>query len=88
MAGLRQLDRPRRRGKIWRSSVPRQKKSDKPDDPGPAELIQRFLKELPETEREVIRRFYLLGQSPRQICRDLKLSNAQFLDIKKRAREK
>jgi DNA-binding CsgD family transcriptional regulator len=34
------------------------------------------------------RRFYLLGHSSRQICRDLKLSNPQFLEIKRRVREK
>jgi DNA-directed RNA polymerase specialized sigma24 family protein len=65
------------------------KKGERPDDSGTVEnVLLSILKDLPESERELLRRFYLLGHSSRQICRDLKLSNAQFLEIKRRAREK
>jgi hypothetical protein len=43
---------------------------------------------LPENEREALRRFYTLEQSPERICRDLILSDAQFREITKRVRER
>jgi DNA-directed RNA polymerase specialized sigma24 family protein len=65
----------------------RRKPSDDPSNRG-LETVLGMLKDLPKNEREVLRRFYLLGHSPRQICRDLKLTEAEFAAIKRRAREK
>jgi hypothetical protein len=41
---------------------------------------------MPDKEHEALRRFYLLENPPRQICRDLGLSHAQFLEIKGKMR--
>lgn len=65
----------------------RRKPSDHPSDRG-LETVLGILKDLPKNEREVLRRFYSLGLSPRQICRDLKLTEAEFAAIKRQAREK
>ena len=43
--------------------------------------------ELPSKEREALRRFYFLKQSQAEICRALKLTDAEFLNLKIRARE-
>ena len=61
-------------------------KSGRPDDSRAVEIVERILAEMPEQEREVLRRFYLLEESPRQICRDLGLSHTQFLEMKRRMR--
>jgi DNA-directed RNA polymerase specialized sigma24 family protein len=63
------------------------KPSDNPSDHG-LETVLGILKDLPKNEREVLRRFYLLGHSPRQVCRDLKLTEAELAAIKRRVREK
>ena len=61
-------------------------KSDRPDDPRAVEIVERILAEMPDKEREALRRFYLLEEPPRQICRELGLSHAQFLEIKGKTR--
>ena len=50
------------------------------------ELALRILKSLPLRDREVLVRFYLKEQSPRQICSDLKLTETQFRLTKSRAK--
>jgi RNA polymerase sigma factor (sigma-70 family) len=49
-------------------------------------LAMRILGSLHQREREVLIRFYLHEQAPREICRDLKLSETQFRLIKSRAK--
>lgn len=61
-------------------------KSARPDDPRAVEIVHRILAEMPDKEHEALRRFYLLENPPRQICRDLGLSHAQFLEIKGKMR--
>jgi DNA-directed RNA polymerase specialized sigma24 family protein len=65
----------------------RRKPSDHPSDCG-LETFLGILKDLPKNEREVLRRFYSLGHSPRQVRRDMKLTEAEFAAIISRAREK
>jgi RNA polymerase sigma-70 factor, ECF subfamily len=50
------------------------------------ELALRILNSIPKRDREVLIRFYLREQSPRQICRDLQLTETQFRLIKSRAK--
>lgn len=50
------------------------------------ELAMRVLNTLPRRDREVLVRFYLKEQSPRQICRDLGLTKTQFRLTKSRAK--
>lgn len=50
------------------------------------ELAMRVLNTLPRRDREVLVRFYLQEQSPRQICRDLGLTQTQFRLTKSRAK--
>lgn len=64
----------------------RQSANDPLDDPLSVEILQRILSELSARDREVIRRFYGLNQSPEEICRELKLTRAQFLQTKKAVR--
>ena len=52
------------------------------------DILQGVLKALAANEHEALRRFYSLGHSTRQICRDLKLTEAQFVALKRRVREK
>jgi RNA polymerase sigma-70 factor (ECF subfamily) len=49
-------------------------------------LAMRVLQSLPQRDREVLMRFYLQEQSPRQICRDLRLTATQFRLTKSRAK--
>lgn len=49
-------------------------------------LAMRVLNTLPRRDREVLVRFYLQEQSPRQICRDLGLTQTQFRLTKSRAK--
>ncbi len=53
---------------------------------GDTELIHKVVSELSETDREVLRRFYLSEQSPEEICREMSLTETQFRLIKSRAR--
>jgi RNA polymerase sigma-70 factor, ECF subfamily len=50
------------------------------------DMALSLLKSLPRRDREVLVRFYLKEQSPRQICRDLELSDTQFRLVKSRAK--
>lgn len=50
------------------------------------ELAMRVLGTLPRRDREVLVRFYLQEQSPRQICRDMGLTPTQFRLTKSRAK--
>ncbi|HUB83523.1 MAG TPA: sigma-70 family RNA polymerase sigma factor [Bryobacteraceae bacterium] len=49
-------------------------------------LAMRVLNTLPRRDREVLVRFYLQEQSPRQICRDMSLTPTQFRLTKSRAK--
>jgi len=49
-------------------------------------LAMRVLNTLPQRDREVLVRFYLQEQSPRQICRDMGLTATQFRLTKSRAK--
>jgi RNA polymerase sigma factor (sigma-70 family) len=49
-------------------------------------LAMRVLNTLPRRDREVLVRFYLQEQSPRQICRDMGLTATQFRLTKSRAK--
>jgi len=50
------------------------------------DLAMRILNSLPRRDREVLTRFYLKEQSPRQICRDMSLTETQFRLTKSRAK--
>jgi RNA polymerase sigma-70 factor (ECF subfamily) len=52
------------------------------------ELAMRVLNSLPRRDREVLVRFYLKEQSPKQICRDMKLTATQFRLTKSRAKRR
>jgi RNA polymerase sigma-70 factor, ECF subfamily len=49
-------------------------------------LARKLLGELPERDREVLVRFYMLEQTPAQICRDMELTETQFRLLKSRAK--
>jgi len=50
------------------------------------DVAMRILNSLPRRDREVLIRFYLREQSPRQICRDMNLTATQFRLVKSRAK--
>jgi RNA polymerase sigma factor (sigma-70 family) len=50
------------------------------------ELALRILNSLSKRDREVLMRFYLDEQPPRQICREMDLTETQFRLIKSRAK--
>ena len=50
------------------------------------EVALRILNSLPLRDRELLVRFYLKEQSPRQICRDMVLTETQFRLTKSRAK--
>ena len=51
-----------------------------------AEMINRVLGELPDRDRDILTRFYLLEQSQDQICSEMGLSETQFRLLKSRAK--
>jgi RNA polymerase sigma-70 factor (ECF subfamily) len=51
-----------------------------------AELIKAVLAQMPERQREVLRRFYLYEQTPEQICTEMLLTETQFRLMKSRAK--
>ena len=53
-----------------------------------AEIARRVLHGLPRREREMLRRFYLLGQSQQQICDEMGMERSQFLLLKSEARDR
>jgi RNA polymerase sigma-70 factor (ECF subfamily) len=50
------------------------------------DVAMRVLNSLPQRDREVLVRFYLKEQTPRQICRDMVLTETQFRLVKSRAK--
>jgi RNA polymerase sigma factor (sigma-70 family) len=50
------------------------------------DLAMRVLNSLPRRDREVLVRFYLKEESPRQICREMNLTQTQFRLTKSRAK--
>jgi RNA polymerase sigma factor (sigma-70 family) len=52
------------------------------------DVAMRILQSLPQRDREVLMRFYLLEQTPGQICDDLKITETQFRLIKSRAKSR
>lgn len=48
-------------------------------------LLKRFLRELPQRDREILIRFYVNEQTEEQICSDMNLSETQFRHLKARA---
>jgi RNA polymerase sigma factor (sigma-70 family) len=50
------------------------------------DLAMRVLNSLPKRDREVLVRFYMKEQSPRQICREMGLTATQFRLTKSRAK--
>lgn len=50
------------------------------------EVAMRVLNSITQRDREVLIRFYLKEQTPRQICRELELTDTQFRLIKSRAK--
>lgn len=53
-----------------------------------AALMARVLRELSERDFEVLSRFYLREQAPRQICDELGLTQVQFQLLKSRAKSR
>ena len=50
------------------------------------DVAMRVLNSLPARDREILMRFYLRGQTPRQICREMNLTDTQFRLVKSRAK--
>jgi hypothetical protein len=50
------------------------------------QAMQRFLLGLSRKNREAFSRFYLLGQSPKEICLDLKIEESQFRLLRGKAK--
>ncbi len=50
------------------------------------EIMEVVLRSVSRRDREILTRFYLLGQSPEQICREMKLTETQFRLLKSRAK--
>ncbi len=51
-----------------------------------ADLMVRILRGVDRRDREILTRFYLLGQTAEQICADMNLSETQFRLLKSRAK--
>ena len=50
------------------------------------EIMQKVLESVSRRDREILTRFYLLGQTQQQICREMKLTETQFRLLKSRAK--
>ena len=50
------------------------------------QIMERLLQETPRRDREILTRFYLLGENRRQICSEMKLSYTQYRLLKSRAK--
>ncbi len=50
------------------------------------EIMLRVLKSLSRRDRDILTRFYLLGQSQAQICGEMRLTDTQFRLLKSRAK--
>ena len=51
-----------------------------------AEITESVLRSVSKRDREILTRFYLLGQSPERICADMDLTETQFRLLKSRAK--
>ena len=51
-------------------------------------IMLKVFRTLSSRDHEVLRRFYLLGQSEEQICRDMSLTGNQFRNLKHRAKQR
>ncbi len=52
------------------------------------EIMERVLRSISRRDREILTRFYLLGQSQEQICAEMKLTETQFRLLKSRAKSR
>ncbi len=52
------------------------------------EILKQSLAQLKEKEKEVLFRFYLDGQTPATICREMRLNETQFRLLKSRSKQK
>ena len=50
--------------------------------------VQSALRHLPARQRDILERFYVLDQDPRQICAEMRLSENQFRLLKWRAKSR
>lgn len=50
------------------------------------EIMLKVLESVSRRDREILTRFYLLGQTQQQICREMKLTETQFRLLKSRAK--
>lgn len=50
------------------------------------ELMEKVLRSVSKRDREILTRFYLLGQTQEQICREMNLTETQFRLLKSRAK--
>lgn len=50
------------------------------------ELMLKVLQSVSHRDREILTRFYLLGQTQQQICREMRLTDTQFRLLKSRAK--
>jgi RNA polymerase sigma-70 factor, ECF subfamily len=50
------------------------------------EIMKRVLCSVSQRDREILTRFYLLGQPQEQICREMRLTSTQFRLLKSRAK--
>ena len=50
------------------------------------EIMEKVLRSVSRRDREILTRFYLLGQSQEQICEEMNLSETQFRLLKSRAK--
>jgi RNA polymerase sigma factor (sigma-70 family) len=53
-----------------------------------AEMMAKVLRSISQRDREILTRFYLLGQSQEQICAEMNLSETQFRLLKSRAKSR
>ena len=49
-------------------------------------LVREILRSMPQINAEILRRFYLEEQTKEQICKDMKLTQTQFRNIKSQAK--
>ncbi len=50
------------------------------------EIMEEVLRSVPRRDREILTRFYLLGQTVEQICQEMNLNETQFRLLKSRAK--
>ena len=53
-----------------------------------AEIMEKVLRSVSRRDREILTRFYLLGQGQEQICAEMKLTETQFRLLKSRAKSR